>query len=145
MTTAVRQEVVVRCAPDHAFRVFTAQVDAWWPASHRRFPASTLRLGAGEGGALIETSTTGEVHQLGEVVRWEPPRLLCFSWRLGAPPSAPTLAFVRFEPAGDQTRVRVEHVEGPHALPDWARTATIFRRSWRHVLDALAAHLHGDS
>lgn len=137
----VRQEVRVRCRPDHAFAVFTSRVDAWWPPSHRRFPASTLSLGAGVGGPLVETSTTGEVHRLGEVVRWEPPELVCFSWRLGAPPSAPTLAFVRFQAEGEHTRVRVEHVEGAHALPDWAHTATIFHRSWGHVLAAFAAHL----
>jgi uncharacterized protein YndB with AHSA1/START domain len=138
----VRQEVRVRCRPAHAFTVFTTRIDAWWPESHRRFPESTLALGEGLGGALVETSVSGEVHQLGEVVRWEPPDLLCFSWRLGAPPSAPTLAFVRFEADHDHTVVKVEHVEGPHALPDWARTASIFHRSWRHVLDAFAACLH---
>jgi len=137
----VRQEVRVRCRPDHAFSVFTTRIDGWWPPSHRRFPESTLALGTGVGGALVETSVSGEVHRLGEVVRWEPPRLLCFSWRLGAPPTAPTLAFVRFEDDGEHTVVKVEHVEGPHALPDWARTATVFRRSWRHVLDAFAASL----
>mgnify|MGYP000282727570 CR=1 FL=1 len=141
----VRQSIRVRVPAARAFAIFTQQVDGWWPESHRRFPESTLTLAPGEGGQLVERSASGEVHQLGEVVTWEPPGRLAFSWRLGAPPTAPTLATIRFTEEHDTTLVEVVHVEGPHALPDWVRTARIFTSAWRHVLDAFAAHLPSES
>lgn len=138
---AIRKRVVVACSVEHAFEVFTRQVDAWWPRGHRRFGDSELRLEGGAGGRLVEVSQSGEEHVLGGVVDWDPPHLLRFSWRLGAPPQAPTLATVRFAAEGDGTLVAVEHVEGPHAHPDWTASAVRFDRGWTHVLAALAAHL----
>ena len=132
----IRHEVLVACPIDHAFAVFTGRIDGWWPRSHRRIPGSRLVLEVGPDGRLMEIGAGGEEHVLGRVLAWEPPTGLCFSWRLGAPPEAPTLVSIRFIEEGSRTRVQVEHREGPVPLPDWGRTSQVFDRSWRHVLDA---------
>lgn len=138
---AIRKQVRVRCSVEHAFEVFTRRVDDWWPRGHRRFDDSVLRLEGGVEGRLVEVSRSGEEHELGGVLAWEPPHLLRFAWRLGAPPQAPTLATIRFTEEGELTLVAVEHVEGPHALPDWTATSALFARGWTHVLAALADQL----
>lgn len=133
----VRHSVRVRCPVSHAFAVFTERVDAWWPPTHRRLRGSTLAMEPGPGGQLVERGPDGTILQLGEITAWEPPGLIGFAWRLGAPPDAPTSVRVRFTPDADATLVEVVHVEGPRPLPDWARTATLFDAAWRHVLAAL--------
>jgi uncharacterized protein YndB with AHSA1/START domain len=137
----IRHEVFVRCPGVHAFEVFTARVDQWWPRSHRRLVSSRIQLGQGVGGRLEEHGD-GRVLVLGEVLVWEPPARVELSWALGAPSDAHTRVAVRFaeEPGG--TRVQVEHVEGPRPLPDWTVTSKIFDVAWQHVLAALSAHVH---
>lgn len=137
MSDAVRKTVALRCPPEHAFRVFTERVDAWWPPSHRAL-GGRMALEPGVGGRLLERAGTQE-RVLGRVVEWAPPGRLAFAWRLGAPAEVTTLATVTFAPEGEGTRVDVVHVESVPRLPDWGRTATIFDRAWGHVLEALAA------
>ena len=130
----LRHAVVVRCPIEHAFRVFTEQVDAWWPTSHRRLEGSRVALEAGVGGRLAERADDGSEHELGRVSSWDPPHSVALAWRLGAPPDAPTLVRISFTPAGEHTRVEVVHTEGPVPLPDWSQTVRIFDKAWKHVL-----------
>lgn len=143
MSRILTRELRLRCAPQRAFEAFTAEIDAWWPPGHRRFPASTIRFEARVGGRLLERSAAGEEAVLGEVRRWEPPRRLAYSWHPGAL-TAPTEVEVRFAAEGEGTLVTVVHAEGGAELGDaWPDRLAIFRRSWREVLWAFADHLEG--
>jgi uncharacterized protein YndB with AHSA1/START domain len=136
MTEPIRREIRVRCSVEHAFAVFTDRLDMWWPAGHRRFPRSRLRLEGREGGRFFERSETGEEAQLGEVVRWEPPHRLAYTWHPGSD-VGPTLVEIEFSPEGDGTLVEVIHSEGDSGLGTrWRERAQRFERAWSTVLPA---------
>jgi uncharacterized protein YndB with AHSA1/START domain len=104
----------VAASPALAFDVFTGEIAAWW-RPNRMFaftPRSpgVLAFEGGEGGRLTETLASGKVFEIGRVRVWAPPERLVFSWRQATfSADQETEVEVRFEPAGDETRVTVEH------------------------------------
>jgi uncharacterized protein YndB with AHSA1/START domain len=113
----VRVTISVAVEPAVAFRVFTEDIDLWWkhgPAYRigGRRPGA-LRFEPGLGGRLLETFETaaGErVHETGRITSWEPPTRLVFDWRgVNFAAHERTEVEVRFEPAGDGTRVVLVH------------------------------------
>lgn len=143
MSAPVERTIRVRCPVEHAFRVFTRRIDAWWPAGHRRFAGSTLTLEATPGGRFYERAPSGDEALLGEVLTVDPPHHITYTWRPGAI-TAPTEVEIRFTADGDATRVDVTHREGPAAMGErWPERAALFARAWSHVLPAYAAHIDG--
>ena len=139
MSEPVEKSIAVRCSVAHAFRVFTERIDLWWPPSHRKDPASVLFLEAGEGGRFGERLPGGDERILGQVLVWEPPERLVYSWWPGAI-DAPTRVEVRFGAEAEATRVEVRHTIGESGLGDgWPSRAAIFTRAWDQVLSAFAA------
>lgn len=141
MKRSLRREIRVRCSQRHAFEVFSAKIDLWWPPGHRRFDASELRLEAGVGGRFYERAATGEEHALGEVLVWEPPERLAYTWWPGAV-DGPTRVEVRFAPDGDHTLVEVTHREADTTA--WDQRVALFERSWSTVLGAYASFVDAD-
>ena len=108
----VRRDVTVRCTPEQAFRVFTADMGTWWPTeTHSVFreEAETCVLEPGVGGRIYERNRDGTILMWGEVTAWEPPTRLAFLWRPGRWPETPTDVDVRFEPVPEGTRVTLVH------------------------------------
>jgi uncharacterized protein YndB with AHSA1/START domain len=133
----------VRCPIDHAFRIFTSEVDLWWPPGHRRFKDSRLCLEAAEGGRFFERSPDGKEATLGEIVRCEPPHRISYTWYPGAL-REPTLVEVDFAEEGEETIVRVVHSEAESALgAAWPSRVALFTRGWELVLAAFAAFATG--
>lgn len=82
MTSApiLLRSVTVSVDQHRAFSVFTDEVAAWWPTqSHGIFGPACGRV-AFENGLIIERATDGEQVVWGEVLAWEPPDRLCFTW-----------------------------------------------------------------
>jgi uncharacterized protein YndB with AHSA1/START domain len=132
----------VRCSVEHAFAVFTARIDAWWPSGHRHLPDARLTLEGRVGGRFFERGADGREHELGEVTRWEPPHRVAYTWHPGAL-TRPTAVEVRFSAQGATTRVEVTHAEGDANLGEaWPTRAQKFDAAWRHVLPAFAAAAH---
>ena len=111
----VRRSVFVKSTPDHAFEVFTAGFDRWWPRRHS-VAASPLKSAVMErkvGGRWYEVGEDGSQTQWGEVLAYEPPRRLVLIWRVGADwkcdPNLHTEVEVNFTPEGDGVRVDLEH------------------------------------
>ncbi|MEQ1507881.1 MAG: SRPBCC domain-containing protein [Myxococcota bacterium] len=133
MSAPIRRSVFVGCAAERAFVTFTDRIDAWWPPGHRTLAGSRIGF---EADRLVERTAEAE-SELGRVVAWEPPNLLSYTWRPGAPAGTTTLVVIRFVPDGDGTRVHVEHGEGASGLGDaWPTRAERFDRSWERVLAA---------
>jgi uncharacterized protein YndB with AHSA1/START domain len=114
--TTATATVEVECAPETAFKVFTADIGAWWkrgtPYWNDAERGRELRFEPEVGGRLIEVHdmASGEGFEIGRVLVWEPGRRLVFTWRQGDwDASETTDVEVRFEPAGDGTLVTVEH------------------------------------
>jgi uncharacterized protein YndB with AHSA1/START domain len=146
MSEPIRHSVRVACPPEHAFRAFTADVDGWWPKSHRGAPDATIAFEAGTGARLVETHPEAGVRELGRVLRWQPGELLAYTWRPGAPEGLTTLVEVRFVAEGAGTRVDVTHRDGEPGLgADWGARAHRFDASWPVVLESFRNHVAGDS
>ncbi|MCA9656188.1 MAG: SRPBCC domain-containing protein [Myxococcales bacterium] len=140
----LERRVELRCSAAHAFAVFTGCIDAWWPPSHRRFDRSELRLEPRVGGRFYERSESGEEARLGEVLRWDPPRRVTYTWYPGAI-TEPTEVDVRFAPHGDHCLVEVTHAEGRSGLGDaWPQRVALFGRAWDHVLPTFVAFVHAN-
>lgn len=73
MAEPLCRTVRVRCPIAHAFRIFTARIDLWWPQGHRRFAGSRLHLETFPGGRFFERSAAGEEARLGDLLSCEPP------------------------------------------------------------------------
>jgi uncharacterized protein YndB with AHSA1/START domain len=118
--------VLVRVAPEQAFRVFTEEIDRWWRRGLAYRVAGTRRgiihLEPGVGGRLFESFETaaGErVVDTGKVVTWEPPHRLVFEWRAANfAPSEKTEVEVLFDPHPSGTFVTVTHRGWARIRPD---------------------------
>jgi uncharacterized protein YndB with AHSA1/START domain len=102
----------IDCAPEHAFMVWTERIDAWWPADHTASGEVDLVvvLEGRIGGRIYERTASGEEHDWGEVIAWEPPRRLAYLWHLRRDRADATEVEIRFLPHGAAaTRVEIEH------------------------------------
>lgn len=131
--------VRVACDIERAFETFTAGIDLWWPQSHRRFPDSRMVLEQFPGGRFLEVATDGSREALlGNVVRFDPPGRLAYTWYPGAL-TGPTLVEVRFGSEGNHTLVEIVHSEGESGPgEEWPRRAERFAQAWSEVLPAFA-------
>jgi uncharacterized protein YndB with AHSA1/START domain len=111
-TEPLRWSFDVACSAEHAFRVWTGGIAAWWPADHTvtgRDDASVVLEGR-VGGRIFERTTDGAEHDWGEVTAWEPPGRLAYLWFLRTDRADATDVEIRFVPVGEAaTRVEIEH------------------------------------
>jgi uncharacterized protein YndB with AHSA1/START domain len=104
----------VAVSPERAFEAFTREIAAWW-RPNGLFEFTSRRSGVlafepHEGGSFTETYDDGSVFEIGRIRVWEPPSRLVFGWRQASfTTGQETEVHVRFEPAGAETRVTVEH------------------------------------
>jgi DNA-binding transcriptional ArsR family regulator len=114
----VRKTIAVRASREHAFRVFTAGFDSWWPKSHHigKSPARKFVLEGHVGGRCYAEQEDGTACDWGSVVAWEPPHRLVLAWKInGDWQYEPELSKaseveVRFtEESPGVTRVDLEH------------------------------------
>jgi uncharacterized protein YndB with AHSA1/START domain len=101
----------VDCSPEHAFTTWTERIASWWPSDHTVSGEEHLvvMLEGRIGGRIFERTETGAEHDWGEVVAWEPPHRLVYSWHLRRDRADATEVEIRFRPAGTATRVEIEH------------------------------------
>jgi uncharacterized protein YndB with AHSA1/START domain len=144
----------VNATPARAFAAFTGEIGQWWRPNglfqFSRGREGVLSFEPGAKGRLIETYADGTVFVIGEVRVWDPPRRLVVSWRQQSfAPDQSTELHVRFEQAGDQTRITVEHfgwdtIPQRHAarhgfpLPIFQLR---FAEWWQVLLDKLREHV----
>jgi uncharacterized protein YndB with AHSA1/START domain len=146
----------VRATPERAFQAFTREVNAWWrPNGLFQFTGGkpgSVAFESGVDGRFTETLEDGSVFEIGRISVWEPPRLLVFSWRQASfTPEQSTEVRVRFEPAGDETRVTVEHfgwetVPQEHVARHHFPDAIFLQRHaewWQNLLGSLKQQLAG--
>jgi uncharacterized protein YndB with AHSA1/START domain len=155
MTSGSRVLVALRvnATPADAFRAFTEKIGQWWrPNGLFQFTEGRTGVLAFEGGArgrLVETYDDGSTFVVGNVRAWEPPQRVVVSWRHASfAPDQETELHVRFEPAGEQTRVTVEHfgwdtIPSEHAARHGFALAVFqlrFAEWWQALLRSLESH-----
>jgi uncharacterized protein YndB with AHSA1/START domain len=122
----VNVSVLVEVEPEHAFSVFTEEIDQWWRRGLKyrvaRGERGVLRLEPGVGGRLFESFETAagpKMISTGTVTVWEPPSKLVFEWRaVNFAPEEKTVVEVRFEPTSRGTLVTVKHRGWSRIRPD---------------------------
>ncbi|MBE7473867.1 MAG: SRPBCC domain-containing protein [Anaerolineales bacterium] len=140
----VTKSITVEAAVEWAFRVWTEQIRAWWPVSHSRSgdPQAQVFMEGRVGGRFYERASDGVEYDWGEVVDWEPPHRLAFTWYLGSSRELPTRVEIRFVALAERrTRLDLEH-RGPELIGDlWGQRQRIFSASWDSVLARFGAFL----
>ena len=101
----------VECPADRAFELWTERMSMWWPSGHSvsADPELTVTFEPRAGGRIYETTSTGQEHAWGEVLKWEPQRRVAYLWHLRFDRSDATEVEVTFEPAGERTAVTIVH------------------------------------
>lgn len=137
MIEPVRKEVTVKSSVERAFQIFTEGIGSWWPlATHSvaRDQAESVVFEARVGGLVRERARDGETHTWGEVLVWEPPRRVVFSWHPGREPNTAQEVEVSFSEADGGTRVTLVH-RGWERLGDQAAaTRDQYAGGWDAVL-----------
>jgi uncharacterized protein YndB with AHSA1/START domain len=138
-TDTVTVSIDVAVDPATAFEVFTNEVDVWYQRGPHswRYPdrAVGIRFEPRVGGRLLEVhdKRTGEGFAFGQVLVWEPGARLVFADLVSsAPPDPLTEVEVRFEPAGDGTRVTLAHRGLDRLPPDVAAQKRMY--GWQTTL-----------
>jgi uncharacterized protein YndB with AHSA1/START domain len=112
MIEPIRVIVELDCPAEHAFEVWTARIGTWWPVDHTATgqPGVAVILEGRPGGRIFDRTPAGGEHDWGEVLAWEPPARLVYSWHLQRDRADATeveIRFVRVERS--RTRVEIEH------------------------------------
>ncbi|KQZ25776.1 SRPBCC domain-containing protein [Caulobacter sp. Root1472] len=153
MSSKVLVALRIKAAPSRVFEAFTADIGAWWRPNALfsftpRSPGVLAFEGIGQGARLVERLPSGKVFEIGAVRIWNPGERLVFGWRQASfAPGMETEVEVRFEPAGDETRVTVEHrgwdtVPTEHVARHRFPDAVFLQRHaewWRALLTSLAS------
>ncbi|MGH6920969.1 MAG: SRPBCC domain-containing protein [Geminicoccaceae bacterium] len=109
----IRKTIELDAPLARAFEVWTEQVGRWWPlAEHSisKADATGCFIEPGVGGRLYETTRSGDEHQWGTVVVWEPPRRVAYSWHPQVELSDRTMILVMFTPlTPNRTRLSLTH------------------------------------
>jgi uncharacterized protein YndB with AHSA1/START domain len=146
MIEPLRVEVAVACAPQHAFEIWTARFDRWWPRSHTVSgdPAAVV-LEPRVGGRLYERAPDGREIDWGEVTEWEPPRRLSYLWHIRRERGDATDVEITFVDAGDgTTRVEIVH-SGWERLGDGGESwRDANRGGWSGLLPAFVTACAGE-
>jgi uncharacterized protein YndB with AHSA1/START domain len=121
MPSRVLVAIRVRVSRERAFEAFTTEISEWWrPNMLFQFTeqdTGALSFEPGVGGRFLMLRSDGSKFEIGRITAWNPPSELAFSWRQQSfSADQKTEVLVRFEAAGDETRVTVEHF-GWDAIP----------------------------
>jgi uncharacterized protein YndB with AHSA1/START domain len=116
--TSVKKSITVNASVEHAFAVFTAEFDTWWPRSHHigKSPMKQAIIETRVGGRCYTTQEDGTDSDWGRILEWDPPHRFLLAWQIthewGYQPdlSKSSEVEVRFTPQpGGVTRVDLEH------------------------------------
>jgi uncharacterized protein YndB with AHSA1/START domain len=148
-TAEVRTSIEVAAPPERAFRVFTADLDRWWPRSHHLLPGELAENGVDPfaGGRVWERSTDGETCTWGRVLTWNPPTTFAFTWLIGpdfdvpGPDAEGSRVTVTFTPVEGGTRVELVHDRLDAHGARWRdlRSAVASDGGWPQLLGEYAA------
>ncbi|HET8865757.1 MAG TPA: SRPBCC family protein [Gracilimonas sp.] len=83
-STEVRVEMMVKASVEKTFRTFTKRCHDWWPKEYKLAKAERrdIVMESHVGGRWYETATDGSECLWGEILVWDPPHYLAFSWQI---------------------------------------------------------------
>ena len=138
----VRKSIEVACGPADAFRLFTDEIDSWWPlATHSVGAADAVscHFEGRDGGRIYETLADGTIHLWGTITAWEPSARVVFSWHPGRDATTAQEVELRFIGISSGTRIELEH-RGWEILGDRAAEVRAgYETGWVPVLEKYVA------
>lgn len=114
----VRKSIRVKASPEKAFRIFTQEMDTWWPRTHHigNSPMKRVVVEGKPGGRIYTEQEDGTVCPWASVRTWAPPNLFVMVWQVSPEwqyePNIERCSEVevRFTPVDDGTTlVELEH------------------------------------
>lgn len=80
----VRKNIRVRASVERAFRVFTTEMDSWWPRTHHigTSPMKRVVVEGRPGGAIYTEQEDGNNCPWGTVTAWDPPNRFIMAWQI---------------------------------------------------------------
>ena len=113
---SIKKELIVEASQATAFKVFTEQMDLWWPASHHigKTPVIRTVLEPYVKGRWYTQHEDGSENNVGHVLNWDPYELLILIWQINGDyqfdPGLFTEVEVHFIPESPKiTRIKFEH------------------------------------
>jgi uncharacterized protein YndB with AHSA1/START domain len=138
----IRQSVRVRRPIESAFELFTRDIGRWWPVETHNLRGDVVEVvfEGRTGGRIYERARDGVTTDWGQVLAWEPPRRVVFTWEATARRGAATEIEVRFsDVAAGATLVEVEHRGWERmGVPVGAETRSGYLQGWPGVLGLFA-------
>jgi len=104
-------EFTVACSREHAFDVWATKTSAWWPHDHSvsAEPGLTVTFEPRRGGRIYERTLEGTEHDWGEILVWDPPHRLTYSWHIASDSSDATEVDITFTGDRETTTVTIVH------------------------------------
>lgn len=133
MDELLTRTIALNCGVEHAFDVFTRQIDLWWPRGHRKHIEGRLSL---TGNSLIDRAPDGTEWTMATVTEIAPPSLLKLDWYPGSP-GTPTSVEVRFTGDEHQSEIVVTHRPLAGSQSIWPQRVELYDRGWSAVLSAI--------
>jgi uncharacterized protein YndB with AHSA1/START domain len=137
----IARAISVSWAPAAAFERFTRDFARWWPVRTHSIGGERVERVVFEcraGGQIFEQHVGGRRFAWGQVLAWDPPRRVVFTWHPSRDPATAQEVEVRFHPEGSGTRVELISTGWEH----WGRGARGARRGygigWAYVLNVWA-------
>lgn len=142
----IEKSVTVSVPVHDAFRVFTEEIETWWPLRTHAVDtenADTVVMEGREGGRLFERTPSGEEQIWGIVRAWEPPQRVGYTWHPGRGEDTAQEVEVTFTPDGNGTRVDVRHWGWEKLGDRLDETIAGYNEGWDLVLGRYAETANG--
>ncbi|HVF53366.1 MAG TPA: SRPBCC domain-containing protein [Actinomycetota bacterium] len=143
----VIKRVQVGRSIDDAFFLFTRDMGSWWPLEthsiavdthERKVVAKGIIFDPNAGGHIYESMSDGTHATWGEVLVWEPPDRVAFTWKPNLSDGPHTKIEVRFTIVAGGTEVELEHRGWEHFGDDAAARRKDYDAGWPGVLKMFA-------
>jgi uncharacterized protein YndB with AHSA1/START domain len=134
----IRKSVEVDVPVETAFWVFTEQAGSWWPLATKSVgqeEAEDLVFEPRVGGRVHERLRSGKEHEWGEILAWEPPERLVFTWHPGREQETSQEVEIRFSRSGEGTRLELEHRGWDRLVATADEIPEHYDSGWDEVLD----------
>jgi uncharacterized protein YndB with AHSA1/START domain len=115
--TSVQRSTIVEAPIEHAFKVFTEDMGAWWDSQHHLVDDfKEMVVEPRVGGQIVDYGHDGSTCAWSRVLAYDPPERFVFSWdinlawQLETDPERTSEVEIRFFSEGPhRTRVELEH------------------------------------
>ena len=137
----IERSVSVSWDPQTAFDRFTSQFASWWPVRSHSIGGDQVQRVVFEcraGGLIYEEHRHGRRFQWGQILAWEPPNLVKFTWHPSRDPATAQDVEIRFVAEGTGTRLTLIATGWERWGPKARLARNGYSAGWAYVLNVWA-------